>query len=104
MLLHEFVCFVFCVTSFPFVIFHGVRVFSHIVSHYLYLCVKCFVSHRSFMSFLRGVDVYHTRTQNASIIFTLLLLLCGVEVYQTRTQNASIFTLLVMQTSLRNNS
>ena len=84
----------FCVTLFPLVIFCGVRVFSHIVSHYLYLSDKCFVSHHSHLSFLRGVEVYHTHMQNASIIFTLLLLLRGVEVYHTHRQNAIIFTLL----------
>ncbi len=58
------------------------------MSRYLYLCVKCFMSHRSYLLFLQGVEVYDTRMQNASIIFTLLLVLRGFEVYHTRTQNA----------------
>jgi hypothetical protein len=60
-LLNNFFCFVLCVTSFPFVIFSAdLKGFSYIVSHYLYVYVKCFVSHRSYLC---GVEVYHTRTQ-----------------------------------------
>ena len=50
-----------------------ISVFLCFVSHYLYLRVLCFVSHSSHLSFLHGVEVCHTRTQNATI-FTLLLL------------------------------
>ena len=42
-LLNKIVCFVLCVTSFPFVIFP----------------LKCFVSHHSYLC---GVEVHHTRT------------------------------------------
>ena len=38
--------------------FRGLSVFSYIVSHYMYLCDKCFVSHHSYLC---GVEVYHTR-------------------------------------------
>ena len=34
------------------------KVFSYIVSHYLYVYVKCFVSHHSYLC---GVEVYPTR-------------------------------------------
>jgi hypothetical protein len=45
---------------FPFVIFSvDLKFFSYIVSHYLYVHVKCFVSHHSYLC---GVEVYHTRT------------------------------------------
>ncbi len=59
-LLNKIVCFVLCVILFPFVIFSAdLKVFSYIVSHYLYVYVKCFVSHHSYLC---GVEVYHRRT------------------------------------------
>jgi hypothetical protein len=55
-LLNTIVCFVLCVTSFPFVIFSvDLKVFSYTVSHYLYLYVTCFVSHRSYLC---GIDMW----------------------------------------------
>jgi hypothetical protein len=54
-LLNKIVCFVLCVTLFPFVIFSAdLKVFSYIVSHYLYVYVKCCVSHHSYLC---GVEV-----------------------------------------------
>ncbi len=59
-LLNKIVCLVLCVSLCPFVIFLAdFKVFSYIVSHYLYVYVKCFVSHHSYLC---GVEVYHTRT------------------------------------------